>query len=287
MRADSGAEALELIREVVLRGEQVAVILADYRMPRMNGVEFLEQAMDLVPQARRALLTAYADTERGDRRHQRRRRRPLPAQAVGAAGGEVLPGRRRADRRLAARGPAGRAQDQDPRPPLVAGLATRCATSWPATWCRTAGTTSTSPTGQRLLAAAGADGQPGAGRHHRRRPRRWSSRACSSWPTPSASAPRPQGDFYDVVIVGGGPAGLGAAVYAASEGLKAVVVERDGRGWPGRPELADRELPRLPRRRVRRPADRPGPPPGAPLRRRAADRAHGHRAGGQGPGPRR
>lgn len=62
MRADSGAEGLEVIKEVVLRGEQVAVILADYRMPRMNGVDFLEQAMDLVPQARRALLTAYADT---------------------------------------------------------------------------------------------------------------------------------------------------------------------------------------------------------------------------------
>ncbi len=45
-----------------LRGDQVAVILADYRMPQMNGIEFLERAMDLYPGARRALLTAYADT---------------------------------------------------------------------------------------------------------------------------------------------------------------------------------------------------------------------------------
>ena len=46
-----------------LRGDQVAVILADYRMPQMNGIEFLEQAMDLYPTARRVLLTAYADTD--------------------------------------------------------------------------------------------------------------------------------------------------------------------------------------------------------------------------------
>ena len=46
-----------------LRGEQVAVLLADYRMPRMTGIEFLEQAMDLYPAARRVLLTAYADTD--------------------------------------------------------------------------------------------------------------------------------------------------------------------------------------------------------------------------------
>ena len=46
-----------------LRGEQVAVMLADYRMPEMNGIEFLEQAMDLYPAARRVLLTAYADTD--------------------------------------------------------------------------------------------------------------------------------------------------------------------------------------------------------------------------------
>ena len=63
VRASSGAEALDTLRELKLRGEPVAVLLADYRMPGMNGIEFLEQAMDVVPRARRCLLTAYADTD--------------------------------------------------------------------------------------------------------------------------------------------------------------------------------------------------------------------------------
>src|SRR6266702_8465696 len=63
VRASSAAEALDALRELKLRGGRVAVMLADYRMPQMNGVEFLEQAMDLFPQARRCLLTAYADTD--------------------------------------------------------------------------------------------------------------------------------------------------------------------------------------------------------------------------------
>src|SRR5918911_988230 len=63
LRAGSGAEALEALRELKLRGDPVAVLLADHRMPEMNGIELLEQAMDLVPRARRALLTAYADTD--------------------------------------------------------------------------------------------------------------------------------------------------------------------------------------------------------------------------------
>src|SRR5437763_17035517 len=63
LRAESGAQALEALREVKLRGEPVAVLVADYRMPQMSGIEFLEQAMDLFPRARRVLLTAYADTE--------------------------------------------------------------------------------------------------------------------------------------------------------------------------------------------------------------------------------
>src|SRR5437899_5184744 len=62
VRAESGDAALDALREMRLRGDEVAVVVADYRMPGMNGIEFLERAMDLYPAARRVLLTAYADT---------------------------------------------------------------------------------------------------------------------------------------------------------------------------------------------------------------------------------
>src|SRR3954467_11426347 len=62
-RAESGAEALDTLRELKLRDEQVGLLLADHRMPEMTGVEFLEQARQLYPKARRVLLTAYADTD--------------------------------------------------------------------------------------------------------------------------------------------------------------------------------------------------------------------------------
>src|SRR5262245_50508104 len=63
VRAESGPQALETLRELKLRGDVVAVLLADHRMPVMSGLEFLEEAMDVYPRARRALLTAYADTD--------------------------------------------------------------------------------------------------------------------------------------------------------------------------------------------------------------------------------
>ena len=62
VRAESAPSALEALREMKLRGDLVAAILADYRMPEVSGIEFLEQAMDIYPEARRVLLTAYADT---------------------------------------------------------------------------------------------------------------------------------------------------------------------------------------------------------------------------------
>ena len=77
-------------------------------------------------------------------------------------------------------------------------------------------------------------------------------------------------DHYDLVIVGGGPAGLAAAVYGASEGLRTVMVEREAPGGQAGPVEPDRELPRLPGRaerlRPRAARDRPGAAP----RRRAA-----------------
>ncbi len=63
LRADSGTTALESVRRLKLRNKPVALFLVDQRMPGMSGVEFLEQAIELFPAAKRVLLTAYADTE--------------------------------------------------------------------------------------------------------------------------------------------------------------------------------------------------------------------------------
>ena len=82
---------------------------------------------------------------------------------------------------------------------------------------------------------------------------------------------------YDLVVVGAGPAGLAAAVYGASEGLSTVVLERDGARRPGRPQHADRELPRLPHRHHRQRAGRARRRAGQQVRGAPARRHAGHR----------
>ena len=60
--SDSPEGALDLLKQLKVRNDSVALLLADQRMPRMDGVEFLQEAMRIFPEAKRALLTAYADT---------------------------------------------------------------------------------------------------------------------------------------------------------------------------------------------------------------------------------
>ena len=63
MRAASGQAALEALTQLKTRQEPVALLLSDQRMPGMTGVDFLERSRALYPEAKRVLLTAYADTE--------------------------------------------------------------------------------------------------------------------------------------------------------------------------------------------------------------------------------
>src|ERR1700761_5019236 len=63
LRAHSGAEALELLTESRTRGDAVAMLIADQQMPGMDGTDYLVQARKIYPEAKRVLLTAYADTE--------------------------------------------------------------------------------------------------------------------------------------------------------------------------------------------------------------------------------
>ncbi|HLE91486.1 MAG TPA: FAD-dependent oxidoreductase [Anaerolineales bacterium] len=60
---DQGRAALDYLKKMQQRNETVALFLVDHRMPEMNGVEFLEEAIKMYPQAKRVLLTAYADTQ--------------------------------------------------------------------------------------------------------------------------------------------------------------------------------------------------------------------------------
>jgi thioredoxin reductase (NADPH) len=211
-----------------LRGDEVAVMLADYRMPEMNGIEFLEEAMKTYPAAHRVLLTAYADTNAA-----------IDAINVVDLDYYLLkpwdPPEEKLYPVIDAELAAWQAEDRKPvretkvvghrwsvRSTEVREFLARNQVGYK--WFQ-----SDEPDGQRLLAAAGADGltlpvviTPDG--------------TTMIAPSDTELAARvglsttPAKDFYDLVVVGGGPAGLGAAVYGASEGLKTVLVERTATG---------------------------------------------------------
>ncbi|MBD0322521.1 MAG: FAD-dependent oxidoreductase [Aldersonia sp.] len=228
MRAESGAAALDLLRETKLRGQQVAVIVADYRMPGMNGIEFLEQAMDLHPFARRVLLTAYADTDAAinainvvDLDYYLLKPWDPPEEKLYPVIDSLLEAWTTADHRPIPEtkviGHRWSARCSEVRDFLARN---QVAYRW---------FIADEPDGAALLEAAGADadecpviiteaGEPLLD------------------PTDAEIAGRvglnttPSQRFYDLIVVGGGPAGLGAAVYGASEGLRTALVERTATG---------------------------------------------------------
>jgi thioredoxin reductase (NADPH) len=228
MRADSAEEALQAIRDVVLRGDQVAAILADYRMPRMNGVDFLEQAMDLVPQARRALVTAYADTNAAiqainvvDVDHYLLKPWEPPEEKFYPVVDELLEAWQRDGRppehKIKILGHPWSPASYEVRDFLARNMV-------PYRWYNVS-----DPEGLHLLAAAGAEASQ-APVVITKEGKPLVQPSLLEVANAVGLSTTPQGEFYDVVIIGGGPAGLGAAVYAASEGLKTVVVERAAAG---------------------------------------------------------
>ncbi|MFJ9582191.1 FAD-dependent oxidoreductase [Streptomyces acidicola] len=228
VRAESGESALEALRELKLRGDQVAVLLADYRMPEMNGIEFLEQALDIYPRARRVLLTAYADTSAAidainviDLDHYLLKPWDPPEEKLYPVLDDLLEAWRAADRACVGVtkvvGHRWSARSSGVREFLARNQV-------PYRWF-----SSDEPEGRRLLAAAGADGE--------RLPLVVTPDGTPLVAPEDAEladrvglATTPEAEFYDLVVIGGGPAGLGAAVYGASEGLRTVLVERSATG---------------------------------------------------------
>ncbi|MEM6839856.1 MAG: FAD-dependent oxidoreductase [Cyanobacteria bacterium P01_C01_bin.120] len=230
MRADSGASALEAVQQLKLRGTTIAIFLVDQRMPGMSGVEFLQQASELFPLAKRALLTAYADTDA----------------AIGAINQAQL------DYYLL--------KPWDPPEEKLYPVLDDLLQDWQATF-------KPEFQGVKVISDRWSPESHSLRDFLARNqvPYRWldienSSEAqqlitCAEaaeahclplvllptgeklvQPQPAELAQQigmqteATNPFYDLVIVGGGPAGLAAAVYGASEGLRTVMVEQEAPG---------------------------------------------------------
>ncbi|HEU4509159.1 MAG TPA: FAD-dependent oxidoreductase [Pyrinomonadaceae bacterium] len=231
LRAGSGQEALEIVRELKIRNNSIALFVIDQRMPGMSGVEFLAQAITLFPDAKRVLLTAYADTDaaiaainEAGINHYLLKPWDPPEENLYPVVDELLedweaafPPQFEGIRVLGNRwSPASHnikdflarnhvpyqwldieASDSEVRS-LVELLDGEDLHNLPVVIL---------PNGVRLRQPSLADLAEHAG---------LKTRATEA--------------FYDLAIVGGGPAGLAAAVYGASEGLRTVMIEREAPG---------------------------------------------------------
>ena len=230
LAAGSGLEALETTRELTRRGDPVALFVVDQRMPNMTGIELLREALPLQPEAKRILLTAYADTEAAiqainDVRLDQYILKPWdpPEERLYPVLDDLL-----ADWTASFRPPfegirlvSGR---WAPRGHAIRDFLTR--NQVPYAW----NDPESDEEGRRLAGTLDGPVDPGTpvvffddGRTLRDPSNRDLADAIGL--STHASLP-----FYDLVIVGGGPAGLAAAVYGSSEGLKTLLIEREAPG---------------------------------------------------------
>ena len=232
LRADSGATALEALRGLKRRGDSVALLLVDQRMPQMTGVEFLGQAMELFPNAKRVLLTAYADTDAAigainDARIHHYLLKPWapPEEHLYPVLDDLLDDWM-GSFRPPFEGVRVLGTRWSPHSYAIRDFLTRNQAPYQWIDVEMAGQVAEV---RRLVEAAGAES---------------STLPKVLFPDGTSLADPSLGDlaeklglrirpgvaFYDLVIVGGGPAGLAAAVYGASEGLSTVLIEMEAPG---------------------------------------------------------
>ena len=232
LRANSGDAGLEILRELRGREDAVALLLADQRMPQMDGIGFLNEARKVYPEAKRALLTAYADTSAAinainevNVHYFFLKPWDPPSQHLYPVIDDLL-------------------EDWTAsyRPPYegIRVLGTRWSSKAyelrdflarnhvPYQWIDIE-LSAEDPEVKQLIASIGDDADqlpltlfPDGTRMFRSSPAELAQKI--------GLRTRAETQFYDLAIVGGGPGGLAAAVYGASEGLETVMIDREAPG---------------------------------------------------------
>jgi thioredoxin reductase (NADPH) len=227
--ADSGTSALEATKQLKLRNEPVALFLVDQRMPRMSGVEFLEKAIEFYPEAKRALLTAYADTDAAIRAinsvhidHYLMKPWDPPEERLYGVVDDMLDDWQ-AGYRPAFQGVRVIGNQWSPHSSEVRDFLGR--NFVPHQWLNI----ETDEAAKQLLQTTGADpatlpavvfqdGSFLANPPITEVARKLGLKTKAEFP------------FYDLVVVGAGPAGLAATVYGAADGLHTLLIEREAPG---------------------------------------------------------
>ena len=229
LRAESGAEGLELLDELAGRGDPVAGIVADQRMPEVTGLDVLARAAEISPQTKRVLLTAYADTDAAIRAindvrldHYLLKPWDPPEEKLYPTLDDLLEDWW-ATFRPPFQGVRVVGHRWSPASHAVRDFLARNLV--PYEWLDI----ERDAEAQRALSLAAVGGSrlpvvlfEGGGL--------LVEPSLSELAERLGLAVRAEHPFYDLAIVGGGPAGLAAAVYGASEGLRTVLVEREAPG---------------------------------------------------------